>query len=74
MYDLIKAIKNKTGESVLVNTLMLGENQLCVLQKCIDMFKRTEMDVLVLGDYVLVKSELNLKIEDDSWKDEFELD
>ena len=32
------------------------------------------MDILVLGDYILVKSELNLKIEDDSWKDEFELD
>tara|TARA_Y100000591_G_scaffold310425_1_gene312735 strand:- start:1690 stop:3540 length:1851 start_codon:yes stop_codon:yes gene_type:complete len=76
MYDLIKAYKNKTGESVLVNTSfnVRGEPIVCTPKDALTCFKRTEMDILVLGDYILVKSELNLKIEDDSWKDEFELD
>jgi carbamoyltransferase len=35
---------------------------------------RTEMDVLVVGDFVLAKAEQPERPRDESWKREFELD
>ena len=76
LHELLNIYKKKTGESVLVNTSfnVRGEPIVCSPKDALLCFKRTEMDVLVLGDYVLVKSELDLAEEDDNWKDEFELD
>jgi len=76
LYDVLCAYRDITGESVLVNTSfnVRGEPIVCSPQDALTCFKRTEMDVLVLGDYVLVKAELTIEEQDESWKSEYELD
>ncbi|HEY7098177.1 MAG TPA: carbamoyltransferase C-terminal domain-containing protein [Terriglobales bacterium] len=57
-YDLIKAFHRKTGIPVILNT-SFNENEpiVCVPAEAIDCFKRTRMDVLAIGSYVVKKSE-----------------
>ena len=75
-YNLIKAFKNKTGCSSIVNTSfnVRGEPIVCSPQDAYRCFMRTEMDVLVLQNYLLIKSNQNNLETDESWKQEFELD
>lgn len=76
LHAMMAAFKQKTGSSVLVNTSfnVRGEPIVCTPKDAFLCFKRTEMDVLVLNNFVLVKSELDLKPEDKSWMNEYELD
>jgi len=56
-YDLIAAFHRKTGIPVILNT-SFNENEpiVCTPEEAIDCFKRTRMDVLAIGPFVVVKS------------------
>lgn len=75
-YRLIKSFKELTGCSVIINTSfnVRGEPIVCKPEDAYRCFMRTNMDYLVLGNYILDKKEQQ-PIEDDiNWKKEFELD
>ncbi len=75
-YKLINAFKQKTGCPTIVNTSfnVRGEPIVCTPQDAYRCFMRTEMDILVLQNQILLKSEQNLIEKDETWKQEFELD
>jgi carbamoyltransferase len=77
-YDLLAAFERLTGCAVLVNTSfnVRGEPIVCTPAEAYACFMRTEMDCLVLGDFVLLKSEQgeSALAEDLSWQEEFQLD
>ena len=75
-YQLLKAFEAKTGCSVLVNTSfnVRGEPIVCTPRDAYRCFMRTEMDVLVLENCLLLKSEQKPLEGDTDWKKEFELD
>ena len=58
-WKLIKAFEGLTGVPVLLNT-SFNENEPIVHrpEEALDCFLRTQMDVLVMGDYVVTKEEL----------------
>jgi len=59
MYDLLVAFKAKTGLSCLINTSFnkRGEPIVNSPMDAINCFFNTEMDVLVMGDFMLLKNE-----------------
>lgn len=75
-YSLIKAFKELTGSAVVVNTSfnVRGEPIVCTPQDAYLCFMRTEIDVLVLGSYILYKSEQTPLVNDENWKLKYELD
>ena len=75
-YDLLKAFDTRTGCGVLVNTSfnVRGEPIVCTPDDAYRCFMRTEMDYLVVNDFLLSKKDQPHWEQDDSWKDEFELD
>jgi len=75
-YDLIKAFKNLTGSSVIVNTSfnVRGEPIVCSPQDAYLCFMRTEIDILVLQNFVLYKEDQPPLVNDTEWKLEYELD
>ena len=77
-YDLIAAFERLTGCPVVVNTSfnVRGEPIVCTPEQAYTCFMRTEMDVLVLEDFVIEKSEQGEQafVEDTSWQEEFQLD
>ena len=77
-YDLLAAFERLTGCAVLVNTSfnVRGEPIVCTPAQAYACFMRTEMDCLVVGDFVLLKAEQgkNALSEDLSWQEEFQLD
>jgi carbamoyltransferase len=75
-YDLLKAFKKRTGCGVLVNTSfnVRGEPIVCTTEDAYRCFMRTEMDYLVVENFLIDKKE-QIKIDQDlSWQKEFELD
>ena len=75
-YRLLKTFEAKTGCAVLVNTSfnVRGEPIVCTAEDAYRCFMRTEMDVLVLENCLLNKSEQRPLVGDTDWKKEFELD
>ena len=75
-YNLISAFKRKTGCPTIVNTSfnVRGEPIVCTPQDAYRCFMRTEMDVLVLQNQILFKSEQPKAEKDETWMQEFELD
>jgi len=76
-YDLLQSFQKLTGCPLVVNTSfnVRGEPIVCTPEDAYRCFMRTEMDVLVLGDYILEKKDQPAFPEADTdWKDEFELD
>jgi carbamoyltransferase len=75
-YSLIKAFERKTGCGVIVNTSfnVRGEPIVGSPEDAFRCFMRTEMDVLVLENCLLYKSEQQKLANDTDWKKEFELD
>jgi len=75
-YALLKSFEQLTGCAVLVNTSfnVRGEPIVCTPEDAYRCFMRTEMDYLVLENYLLAKTEQPAWEKDDSWKTEFELD
>jgi carbamoyltransferase len=57
-YDLIRAFERRTGIPVILNT-SFNENEpiVCTPEEAIDCFKRTRMDVLAIGPYLVLKAE-----------------
>jgi len=60
-YDLIKAYKEKTGYGVILNTSFNIRNEpiVCNPEDAFKCFMKTEMDYLVIGNYILNKKEQN---------------
>ena len=75
-FNLIKAFQRRTGCPTIVNTSfnVRGEPIVCTPQDAYRCFMRTEMDVLVLQNQLLLKEEQPQDEADESWKQEFELD
>lgn len=75
-YDILKAFEAKTGCAVLVNTSfnVRGEPIVCTPEDAYRCFMRTEMDYLVLGRFILDKSQQPEWQEDKDWRKEFTLD
>ena len=75
-YKLIKAFKNRTGCPTIVNTSfnVRGEPIVCTPQDAYRCFMRTEMDILVLQNQILIKSEQSQTKKEEAWMEEFELD
>jgi carbamoyltransferase len=75
-HDLIRRFKEKTGYGVIVNTSfnVRGEPIVCSPEDAYLCFMRTEMDVLVLENIMLVKSDQPEFKEHIDWRTEFELD
>ncbi|MEM5330742.1 carbamoyltransferase [Paraburkholderia sp. JHI2823] len=73
---LLRAFKRRTGCSVLVNTSfnVRGEPIVCKPEEAYACFMRTQMDVLVLGSHVLVRSEQPVFQEATDWRVEIPLD
>ncbi len=75
-YQLLKTWKDKTGCSVLVNTSfnVRGEPIVCTPEDAYLCFMRTEMDFLVMGNFVLDKQDQPPLKEEDDWRSKYELD
>ncbi|HEY4639789.1 MAG TPA: carbamoyltransferase C-terminal domain-containing protein, partial [Thermoanaerobaculia bacterium] len=75
-HRLMQEFKEQTGCSVLVNTSfnVRGEPIVCSVEDAYRCFMRTEMDYLVVENYVLAKREQPSWSEKGDWKKEFELD
>jgi carbamoyltransferase len=75
-WELISEFKKITGYSVIVNTSfnVRGEPIVCTPEDSYRCFMRTEMDYLVVGDYIFTKTEQPEWKSKDNWKEEFKLD
>ncbi|HZI19087.1 MAG TPA: carbamoyltransferase [Pyrinomonadaceae bacterium] len=77
-HELLSAFERLTGCAVLVNTSfnVRGEPIVCTPPDAYRCFMRTEMDCLVLGDFLLLKSEQGRLAEHEelAWQEEFQLD
>ena len=75
-YDILEAFYERTGCPVMVNTSfnVRGEPIVCTPEDAYRCFMRTNMDVLVLESFVLVKAEQAPAADDESWRKEFVLD
>lgn len=75
-YAVIEAFEKLTGVPVLVNTSfnVRGEPIVCTPQDAYRCFMRTEMDMLVLEDCILLKVDQPQVPGDNSWQKEYELD
>jgi carbamoyltransferase len=75
-YDLIKAFHSLTGCPLVVNTSfnVRGEPIVNTLDDAYRCFMRTEMDCLVLGNYVLFKQDQPNWEEEGKWQEQFALD
>lgn len=73
-YELIKKFYELSGCAVLVNTSfnVRGEPIVCTPADAYECFMRTEMDVLVIDNYILYKEEQ--PYDEQRWKKQFELD
>jgi len=75
-HAILEAFERRTGCAVLVNTSfnVRGEPIVCTPEDAYRCFRRTEMDALVLGQFLLARKG-QPPVEDDSeWKKEFVLD
>ena len=75
-YNLIKAFKEKTGSPTIVNTSfnVRGEPIVRTPQDAYRCFMRTEMDVLILQNQLLLKEKQPSIRHEENWEQEFELD
>jgi len=75
-WKLINKFKEKTGYGVIVNTSfnVRGEPIVCSPEHAYKCFMRTEMDYLVMGDYLFKKTEQPNWEDKENWKEEFKLD
>jgi carbamoyltransferase len=75
-YDIIAAFDRRTGCPVIVNTSfnVRGEPIVCTPDDAYRCFMRTNIDVLVLENFVLEKADQTPLQDDGAWKEEFVLD
>jgi len=75
-WRLIQAFKELTGCGLIVNTSfnVRGEPIVCTPEHAYQCFMRTEMDYLVLGDFLFAKTDQPAWQETGDWRQEFALD
>lgn len=75
-WKLLKAFEAKTGYGLVINTSfnVRGEPPVCTPEDAFRCFMRTEMDHLVLGNFLLKKAEMPEYKDSKDWTQEFELD
>lgn len=75
-HKLLSEFESQTGCAVLVNTSfnVRGEPIVCTPNDAYRCFMRTEMDYLVIENFLMVKTDQPKWEKDDSWMNEFELD
>jgi carbamoyltransferase len=75
-YGMIDAFNKRTGCGVVVNTSfnVRGEPIVCTPQDAYRCFMRTEMDFLVVENFLLDKTEQPEWEEEEAWQETFELD
>ena len=75
-HSLLEHFAERTGCPVLINTSFNvgGEPIVCTPEDADRCFMRTEMDYLVVENFLLAKADQPEREADDSWKQEFELD
>ena len=75
-HDLLLEFEKLSGKAILINTSfnVRGEPIVGNLEDAYRCFMRTNMDVLVLNDHYLVKSEQPKWEETENWLETFELD
>jgi len=75
-YDVLKAFEGKTGCGTIINTSfnVRGEPIVCTPDDAYKCFMRTEMDYLVLENFLLEKGAQPELQEEGDWRDTFELD
>ncbi len=75
-HKLIKKFEENSGYAVIINTSfnVRGEPIVCTPEDAYRCFIRTDMDYLVMGNYLFDKKEQKLLEKDTNWKKEFELD
>ena len=75
-FDLITRFEELTGCGLVVNTSfnVRGEPIVCSPEHAYVCFMRTDMDYLVVGPYLLDKTEQPEFKETGDWREEFELD
>lgn len=75
-YDMINKFNEKYGYAVIVNTSfnVRGEPIVCTPEDAYRCFMRTNMDYLIMGNFILNKSDQKELKEVADWKKEFVLD
>lgn len=75
-WELIEAFRQLTGHALIVNTSfnVRGEPIVCTPEDAYRCFMRTEMDYLVLGDYLFAKADQPEWKDTDNWREEYVLD
>lgn len=75
-WELISAFKNETGYGLLVNTSfnVRGEPIVCTPEDAYKCLMRTEMDYLVIGDFLFSKASQPEWKEEKDWRVEYGLD
>jgi len=75
-HKLISKFNNKYGSGVIVNSSfnVRGEPIVCTPEDAYRCFMRTEMDYLVLGNFLLNKLDQKTLEDDSNWREEFKLD
>lgn len=75
-HALLKAFDDRTGCGVLVNTSfnVRGEPIVATPTDAYRCFMRTEMDYLIVEDFILAKADQPAWEKDETWREEFELD
>jgi carbamoyltransferase len=75
-WQLIDAFRRQTGCGLVVNTSfnVRGEPIVCTPEDAYRCFMRTEMDWLVLGDFLFDKTQQQTLEEEVDWREEFQLD
>jgi carbamoyltransferase len=75
-HALLSSFRDHTGCAVLVNTSfnVRGEPIVCTPKDAYRCFMRTEMDYLVVENFLMAKTDQPAREQDDAWKTEFELD
>ena len=75
-FDIIRSFQQQTGCPVIINTSfnVRGEPMVCSPEDAYRCFMRSDMDVLVIENFVFEKGDQPKRAEDESWKSEFVLD
>ncbi len=75
-WQLLDCFNREHGCGLVVNTSfnVRGEPIVCTPYDAYACFMRTEMDYLVLGDFLFAKTEQPAWAEEGDWRDQFELD
>jgi carbamoyltransferase len=75
-YRLLQSFKERTGYGLIVNTSfnVRGEPIVCTPEDAYRCFMRTEMDYLVIGNFIFDKRKQPPWEEKQTWKEEYGLD